>query len=78
MDGSLLSKLGLKSCDLITISSEKISMIDPKRSVIADKILKISKREPHLSLGQDAGVPCQQLTFQSQQIHEKIQGLNYI
>ena len=78
MDGSLLSKLGLKSCDLITISSEKGSMIDLKRSVIADKILKISRREAHLTLCQDAGAPCQQLTFQSPKIHEKIQGLNHI
>ena len=70
----MLSKLGLTSCDLITVSFEKSSMTGPQRSVIADKILKISERDKYVSLCQEAGVPCQQLIFQNPQIYDKIQG----
>ena len=74
VDGALLSKLGLTSCDLITVSFEKSSVAGPQRSVKADKILKLSGRDKHASLCQEAGVPCQQLTFQNPQIYDKIQG----
>ena len=46
------------------------------RSVIADKILKISKgKETPLSLCQDAVVPYQQITLQNPQINYAIQGM---
>ena len=75
VEGSLLSKLGLSSCDLITVSHGKSSMAGPQRSVIADKILKISGRDTHVSLCQEAGVPCQQLSFQNPQNYDQIQGM---
>ena len=51
-------------------------MISHKRSVIADKILKISKgKQTSLSLCQDADAPCQQITLQNPQNNFAIQGI---
>ena len=79
VDGALLSKLGLTSCDLITIGSDKSYVIGLARSVIANKILNISQSSiTPLSLCQDAGAPCQHISSQNPPSHEAIQGINYL